>query len=88
MNVDEKFLGKRGVSTSIGIKGARITVGHGQVRETIGLPGSGISYSRQTKREAPGVALPPAARSVSSVWIVVMLIALAGWVAYLVTRHG
>jgi hypothetical protein len=34
-------IGKRGVSTSIGVRGAHITtVGHGQVRETVGLQGS------------------------------------------------
>lgn len=81
-------IGKRGVSTSIGVKGAHITIGHGRVRETIGLPGSGISYSHQTTRQEARAALPPRAPSVSGVWMVVMLIALAGWVAYLITRHG
>jgi hypothetical protein len=38
-------IGKRGVSTSIGVRGAHITVGHGKVRETVGIPGSGISYT-------------------------------------------
>jgi hypothetical protein len=38
-------IGKRGVSTSIGVRGAHITVGHGQVRETVGLPGTGLSYT-------------------------------------------
>jgi hypothetical protein len=56
--------GKRGVSTSIGVKGARITLGHGKVRETIGIPGSGISYTHiegahQTAADAPGEAQPP-----------------------------
>jgi hypothetical protein len=38
-------IGKRGVSTSIGVRGAHITVGHGKVRETVGLPGTGLSYT-------------------------------------------
>ena len=38
-------LSKSGVSTSIGTRGAHVTVGHGQVRETVGIPGSGISYT-------------------------------------------
>jgi hypothetical protein len=54
-------IGKRGVSTSIGVRGAHVTVGHGKVRETVGIPGSGISYSatqstRQTRDEAPSEA--------------------------------
>src|SRR5450755_3950190 len=38
-------LSKSGVSSSIGVRGAHVTVGHGQVRETVGIPGSGISYT-------------------------------------------
>lgn len=41
-------IGKRGVSTSIGVRGAHVTLGHGKVRETVGIPGTGISYT-QTK---------------------------------------
>jgi uncharacterized protein DUF4236 len=37
--------GKRGVSTSIGVRGAHVTVGYGKVRDTIGLPGTGLSYT-------------------------------------------
>jgi hypothetical protein len=55
--------GKRGVSTSIGVKGAHITVGHGKVRETVGLPGTGLSYTHvegmhQAHQDAPGEAQP------------------------------
>jgi hypothetical protein len=38
-------IGKPGTSTSIGVRGAHITVGHGRVRESIGIPGSDLSYS-------------------------------------------
>jgi Protein of unknown function (DUF4236) len=38
-------LSKKGVSTSFGKTGARITLGHGQTRITTGLPGSGISHT-------------------------------------------
>ena len=34
-----------GVSTSIGPRGAKITIGHGRVRQTVGIPGTGISYT-------------------------------------------
>jgi hypothetical protein len=33
------------VSTSLGVRGAHVTVGHGKVRETVGLPGTGLSYT-------------------------------------------
>lgn len=36
---------KKGVSASAGVKGARTTVGHGQTRMTVGLPGSGLSQT-------------------------------------------
>jgi uncharacterized protein DUF4236 len=53
--------GKRGVSTSIGVRGAHVTVGHGKVRETVGLPGSGISYTHVegTHQEAHSEAQQP-----------------------------
>jgi len=56
-------LNKRSTSISIGGRGAHVTVGHGKVRETIGLPGTGVSYthvssSHQAKAEAPGPAQP------------------------------
>lgn len=36
----------RGVSTSVGVKGARVSVhSSGRVTKTVGIPGSGISYS-------------------------------------------
>jgi hypothetical protein len=38
-------LSKSGVSTSIGPRGAKITLGHGKIRKTVGIPGSGISYT-------------------------------------------
>jgi len=36
---------KSGVSTSVGTRGAHVTIGHGQVRETVGIPGTGLSYT-------------------------------------------
>ncbi len=57
-------LSKSGVSTSLGVKGARITKGHGKTRTTVGLPGSGISHtSIATNTRAPEPAAqtrPPA----------------------------
>lgn len=38
-------VGKRGISTSIGIHGAAVNIGRQGVRATIGAPGTGLSYS-------------------------------------------
>lgn len=39
---------KSGVSTSLGPRGAKVTIGHGKVRQTVGIPGTGISYTSST----------------------------------------
>ena len=56
-------LSKSGASVSLGARGAHVTVGHGQVRETVGVPGSGLSYThidkpRSTAADVPGQAQP------------------------------
>jgi hypothetical protein len=61
--------GNRGVSTSIGVRGAHVTLGHGKVRETVGLPGTGLSYTHvstphQSATDAPGEAQSPAVSDV------------------------
>jgi hypothetical protein len=38
-------LSRSGASVSVGLRGGWITVGHGQRRVTVGLPGSGLSYT-------------------------------------------
>lgn len=53
-------LSKSGASTSIGTKGARYTVGNGKRRATIGLPGTGISYTQvQSTRPSKQPPAPP-----------------------------
>jgi len=42
-----------GISTSIGGRGAHVTYGHGHVRTTVGIPGTGVSYT-SVSRHAPG----------------------------------
>jgi|GEM_PF-2521787 len=41
--------GTRGISTSIGVRGAHVTFGKTGVRTTVGLPGSGLSYTHVEK---------------------------------------
>jgi hypothetical protein len=38
-------LSKSGASLSLGRRGAHVTVGHGQVRNTVGMPVTGLSYT-------------------------------------------
>lgn len=52
-------LSKSGVSTSIGVKGAQVTLGHGKTRTTVGLPGSGISHSTVTSNNKQPQELNP-----------------------------
>lgn len=57
-------LSRSGISTSIGVRGAHVTRGKTGTRTTVGLPGSGLSYThlekpRQTAADAPGQAQPP-----------------------------
>lgn len=39
-------ISKSGVSTSVGVKGARATFGKGKPRTTVGIPGSGLSHTK------------------------------------------
>lgn len=41
-------IGKRGISTSIGVPGATVNFGKKGIRATVGLPGSGLSYTTPT----------------------------------------
>lgn len=66
-------LSKSGVSTSVGVPGARVTLGHGQTRVTGGLPGTGLSQSSVYKNAS---ALPPQVPSTGG-WAIVRA---AGWV--------
>lgn len=38
-------LSKSGISTSVGVRGASVTVGHGKTRTNVGIPGTGISHN-------------------------------------------
>ena len=42
-------LSKSGISTSVGMRGASVTLGHGKTRTNLGIPGTGISHNTITK---------------------------------------
>lgn len=68
-------LGKSGVtSVSLGVRGARLTFGRRGRRATIGLPGSGLSYTAyepHDHRQPPA----PAGRQAGEVLIVLLIVA-------------
>jgi hypothetical protein len=80
--------GKRGVSTSIGVRGAHVTFGKAGTRTTVGLPGSGISYTHLDKPHherlvasapdpAPESSAPPGNARRGWLWIALILSAIA-----------
>jgi hypothetical protein len=93
-------LSRSGVTTSIGVKGAHVTVGHGKVRETVGLPGTGLSYthvegSHQPHQGGAGEARTPAAPdalpkgTARRGWLcILLLLAISITIAVLLTSCG
>lgn len=66
-------LSKSGVSTSIGRRGATVNLSERGARGTVGLPGTGLSYSQDLtnsgRRSSPGSA---------AALVVLLLVILAG----------
>jgi len=57
---------KSGISPSFGFRGARITLGRGGIRKTVGIPGTGLFYTevsgtgaRRSRRQRQQVEAPP-----------------------------
>ncbi len=51
-------LSKSGISTSFGVRGAHLTVGRRGVRQSVGLPGSGLYLVKQTPYPAAPRQMP------------------------------
>jgi hypothetical protein len=79
---------KSGISTSIGTRGAWFTIGHGKTRETVGLPGTGLSYTEQQSiGDAPATVAgddPPVTSSGwgSLIWLTLLMLALVAIVIW------
>lgn len=50
---------KSGISTSVGVRGARITKGPRGTHATVGLPGSGVSYTERIDAPATDQSRQP-----------------------------
>lgn len=74
-------VGSKGVSTSFGVRGARITVGRGKTRTTLGLPGTGLSHTSTSsgprKARRPAQVTAERASFVSAVGRVILYGAVA-----------
>ncbi len=76
-------LSRSGVSASVGTRGAWLTFGRNGTRTTVGLPGTGISYTTTSSSSEHQNAVAPPARAQGR-WLVVLVIMLAiaagvGW---------
>lgn len=67
-------ISKSGVTTSVGTRGATVNIGAKRIRTTVGIPGSGLSYTTSK-------AVPPSQQaSIGRVVWVIALLGLAGYV--------
>lgn len=77
-------LSRKGVSTSIGTRGARVTLGHGKRRTTVGIPGSGINHtsvvSTTSGRRSSPAAQPQGVRWRKVLWMALTICVLAFFV--------
>ena len=81
-------VGKRGVSTSLGVRGAWLTFGHHGTRATASVSGSGLSYSstigHDTHQEGRRTAHSPPMREHVSIAQLLVLIALIGFLVHFI----
>ena len=63
---------KSGISTSIGRRGATVNLGRGKKRITVGVPGTGISYTKAVNAKSGGYGW---------VWILLLVIIILAFLA-------
>jgi hypothetical protein len=84
-------LSKSGVSASIGTRGAWLTFGRNGTRTTVGIPGTGISYTTTSATHAHQDVTAPPRPKASVGWLVVLLVMLViaagvGWLIGVAVR--
>src|SRR5258705_335428 len=76
-------VGKRSASMSVGVRGAHVTFGGPQgTRTTVGLPGTGLSYTEVSKPQQmpPGAAQQPAQQGSAArgwLWLLLAIVMVA-----------
>lgn len=68
---------KGGVSTSLGTRGAHITLGRGKRRTTVGIPGSGLSHTSVESGGSGSLSVGVAAIVIMAIVIVLLVWTLA-----------
>lgn len=68
-------LSKSGVTTSIGTRGARVTLGGGKRRYTVGLPGTGLSHTVVERTDSERSSEPGSVAPL--IWILLILFLLS-----------
>jgi hypothetical protein len=74
---------KSGLSTTVGRRGAHVTIGHGHTRTTVGIPGTGVSYTTTGTTEG-NRRRTPAPPLTWGQWLlgVVAILGLALWLGW------
>jgi hypothetical protein len=70
-------------NTSIGGKGLTVNLKDGKTRTTVGLPGTGISYTETSLQHVPSNVTTPERQGISA-WFWLLLIVVVGLVVVLV----
>jgi L,D-peptidoglycan transpeptidase YkuD (ErfK/YbiS/YcfS/YnhG family) len=65
--------GKSGISASVGVKGLTVNIKDGKARTTVGIQGTGLSYS-ETSTSSPGGSTPERPFIPAWVWLVVIAV--------------
>ena len=79
---------KSGVSASIGTRGAWLTFGRKGTRTTVGLPGTGISYTTTSSaHEHQDVGAPPARAWGGRLVVLLVMLAIAAVVGWLIAMR-
>jgi len=74
---------KGGLSVSAGRRGANVTFGRGRTRTTVGLPGTGLSYTTTTRTTTTRRQRKRAGTWGQTLLGVLVLLALAWWLGWL-----
>ncbi len=88
-------IGKRGISTSFGVRGAHITVSDRGTRTTLGMPGTGLSATHYEAREDHQRSHPLTPEEIASErrsdaiigWVVILAVPFAIYLVYRIASY-